>query len=127
LSGFTSLAAIGSTGDDSLDFSDLTFGAILAGGDGNDTIIGTPFDDVIFGDAGDDVLIGDLGFDVIIGGPGIDALDGSGGDNVLIQEGGSSDLEPLPRPTQIPAPGSLLLLLVAFVALALRKTLGECT
>jgi Ca2+-binding RTX toxin-like protein len=67
-------------GDDVLDASGLSAGAIpltVNGGDGNDVLIGGDGNDTLNGDAGDDVLIG---------GPGLDVLDGGTGDNILIQD-----------------------------------------
>jgi Ca2+-binding RTX toxin-like protein len=66
-------------GDDLIDGSFLTVGAIgfqADGGEGNDVIIG--------GD-GDDTLLGGPGDDVLNGGPGQDTLDGGPGNNTLIQ------------------------------------------
>jgi Ca2+-binding RTX toxin-like protein len=69
----------GGAGDDVLEASGLSAGAIklvLDGGDGNDIIIGSAGDDILFGGAGDDV---------IIGGGGNDVIDAGTGDNVVIQ------------------------------------------
>ncbi len=66
-------------GDDVIDASGLSAGAIQLtedGGDGNDVLIGGSGNDTLTGDAGDDVLIG---------GPGQDILDGGTGNNILIQ------------------------------------------
>jgi len=66
-------------GDDVVEASGLTAGAIQLvanGGDDNDVLIG--------GD-GNDVLLGGNGDDVLLGGPGLDILDGGLGDNVVIQ------------------------------------------
>ena len=67
-------------GDDVLDASGLSVGAIgltANGGDGDDVLIGGDGNDTLSGDAGDDVLIG---------GPGLDVLDGGTGNNILIQD-----------------------------------------
>jgi Ca2+-binding RTX toxin-like protein len=66
-------------GDDVVDGSALTIGAIqlsASGGDGADVLIGGDGSDTLTGGAGDDVLLG---------GPGFDILDGGPGDNVIIQ------------------------------------------
>ena len=66
-------------GDDVVDASGMSVGAIQLtanGGDGNDVLIGGDGDDVLTGGAGDDVLLG---------GPGIDIIDGGDGDDVEIQ------------------------------------------
>jgi Ca2+-binding RTX toxin-like protein len=68
----------GLAGDDVVDASGLVPGILLtvAGGDGDDVLIG--------GDGGD-TLAGDAGDDVLIGGPGLDVLDGGDGDDIVIQ------------------------------------------
>ena len=54
--------------------------AILAGGDGNDHLVGGDqsgdHGDILFGDAGDDVLQGGAGWDILDGGSGADTMDG---------------------------------------------------
>jgi Ca2+-binding RTX toxin-like protein len=65
-------------GDDVVDASGLSAGAIQFAADG-----GTG-DDVLTGGAGNDTLTGGAGDDVLTGGPGQDALDGGPGDNTLI-------------------------------------------
>ena len=67
-------------GDDVVEASGLTAGAIRLTEDGSDG------DDILIGGAGDDVLLGGAGDDVLIGGPGIDALEGGPGDNIVIQD-----------------------------------------
>jgi Ca2+-binding RTX toxin-like protein len=71
---------------------------VIAGTDGNDTLIGTPGDDVICGFGGNDTLIGNGGDDTLIGGDGNDRLEGNddfdelvggAGDDLLI--GGNGD------------------------------------
>ena len=66
-------------GDDVVDATGLSAGAIQFAADGGDG------DDVLLGGAGNDTLAGGNGDDVLIGGPGQDVLDGGTGDNVLIQ------------------------------------------
>jgi len=85
-------------GDDVLDASGLTDGAVpltanggdgdddLMGGAGNDTLNGDAGNDKLNGGAGDDTLNGGAGDDELIGGPGLDVLDGGPGDNILIQD-----------------------------------------
>ena len=70
----------GGDGDDVIDGSGLSAGALLLtldGGDGADVLIGSDGADTEFGGAGDDVLLG---------GPGVDILDGGPGNNVVIQD-----------------------------------------
>ena len=65
-------------GDDVVDASGLSAGAIQLtadGGDGDDVLVGSPGNDTLHGGSGDDVLIGN---------GGIDVLDGGTGDNVII-------------------------------------------
>ena len=60
-------------GDDVVQASTLTGGAIQLtanGGDGDDILIGSPGNDTLLGGAGDDILIGSSGQDVLDGGPG---------------------------------------------------------
>jgi Ca2+-binding RTX toxin-like protein len=67
-------------GDDVMDASGLSTGAIALtanGGDGDDVLIGGDGNDTLSGGAGDDILIG---------GPGQDILDGGTGNNILIQD-----------------------------------------
>ena len=67
-------------GDDVIDGSALSAGALLLtldGGDGADVLIGSDGADTEFGGPGDDVLLG---------GPGVDILDGGPGNNVVIQD-----------------------------------------
>ena len=67
-------------GDDDMDASGLSAGAIQLTEDSGDG------DDVLIGSAGNDTLLGGAGDDVLIGGPGQDILDGGSGDNILIQD-----------------------------------------
>ncbi len=67
-------------GDDVVEASGLSVGAIQLAADGGDG------DDVLIGGAGNDTLSGGTGDDVLIGGPGQDVLDGGTGDNILIQD-----------------------------------------
>jgi Ca2+-binding RTX toxin-like protein len=70
----------GLAGDDVVDASAVSSGAMaltLDGGDGAD---------VLLGGAGNDTLQGGAGDDVLFGGPGTDVLDGGPGNNILIQD-----------------------------------------
>jgi len=67
-------------GDDVVDASELSAGAIPLTANGGDG------DDVLIGSAGNDTLTGGAGDDVLIGGPGLDNLDGGTGDDILIQD-----------------------------------------
>src|SRR5262249_12832468 len=67
-------------GDDVVDASALSAGAIQITADGD------AGDDVLIGGAGDDSLSGGAGDDVLKGGPGVDILDGGPGNNTVIQD-----------------------------------------
>ena len=66
-------------GDDVVEASGLSAGAIRFAADGGDG------NDILVGGAGNDTLTGGAGDDVLIGGPGQDVLDGGPGNNTLIQ------------------------------------------
>jgi Ca2+-binding RTX toxin-like protein len=53
--------------------------ALIRGGAGNDTIVGTDSNETLYGDAGDDLIYGGGGADRFYGGDGNDTLDGQGG------------------------------------------------
>jgi Ca2+-binding RTX toxin-like protein len=65
-------------GDDVIDASTVTAGALLLTLDGGDG------DDVVLGGDGDDTLLGGTGDDVLLGGSGNDTIDGGPGSNVVI-------------------------------------------
>lgn len=70
----------GGRGDDTITVaSDVTVGAELRGGKGNDIITGGAGDDLIRGGNGDDSLLGGAGNDTIRGGAGNDIIDGQSG------------------------------------------------
>src|SRR5207248_11639592 len=56
---------------------------IVAGGQGNDHIIGNEFDNTLIGDVGNDTLEGLGGSDTLFGDAGDDSLDGGDGDDTL--------------------------------------------
>ncbi len=65
---------------DRISGSYLTEPLIVAGGQGDDTIIGGTGDDQLSGDEGNDSLVGGAGRDLIRGGDGDDTLEGGDGD-----------------------------------------------
>jgi Ca2+-binding RTX toxin-like protein len=67
-------------GDDTVDASGLSAGAVLLTTDSGNG------DDPLIGSAGDDTLLGGNGDDVLISGPRQDVLDGGRGDNHLVQD-----------------------------------------
>lgn len=76
-----------STGDGAFDLASLP-ASILAGGTGDDSLIGTAANDLIHGRRGDDRLEGGAGDDTLYGGRGYDSLFGGAGDDVLVLRGG---------------------------------------
>ena len=79
----------GGPGDDTLDASGFSGGAVLRGGEGNDTLIAGPAGSFLFGEAGDDTLIGGSGNDLLYGREGDDTLEGHAGNDTLL--GGLGD------------------------------------
>lgn len=79
----TGLTVFGGDGDDRLSAAGLQSGATGSGNGSPVLMFGGDGDDVIAGGAGDDRLIGDGGDDILVGGVGDDRLLGSGGDDVL--------------------------------------------
>lgn len=80
----------------------ITGFAVVAGGNGSDTIVGTAGDDTITGgggndkirtDGGDDTVSGGGGNDTIKAGDGEDRVAGGGGDDVLYGSGGTDFLK----------------------------------
>jgi len=80
----------GNGGNDTINLAGVTsangFTSLAAssvyGGEGDDTITGSPFDDKIYGDAGADSLLANGGDDTIDGGTGNDSLNGQGGNDI---------------------------------------------
>jgi hypothetical protein len=65
---------------------------VVFGGDGDDTITGTPGNDFIYGQNGNDVLTGGAGNDQLIGGNGNDRIDGGTGDDIITGDYGNDVL-----------------------------------
>lgn len=65
----------------------------LQGQPGNDSLAGLDGNDVLFGEAGDDTLSGGTGDDSLSGGPGHDSLSGDDGDDSLGGGGGNDILQ----------------------------------
>ena len=79
----------GSNGECGVDGSGVT----VTGGDGDDTLIGTPCDDELTGGDGGDSIIAGEGVDVLDGGSGDDELSGGFGDDELLGQPGSDVLD----------------------------------
>jgi Ca2+-binding RTX toxin-like protein len=73
-------------GDDVIDATGVTAGAMLLTIDGGDG------DDILIGGAGDDTLLGGAGDDILIGGPGNDTIDGGTGNNIIIDDASTNTL-----------------------------------
>ena len=70
----------------------VAVGGIQMGGNGNDTLTGTPGNDSLNGGNGNDSLIGNAGNDTLIGGNGTDFLVGSAGNDLLNGDNGNDTL-----------------------------------
>ncbi|NNE72970.1 MAG: hypothetical protein HKN26_04850 [Acidimicrobiales bacterium] len=64
----------------------------IAGGPGDDELVGTDGDDVIMGRGGNDTIIGGGGHDLICAGPGDDYVDGGVGHDRIYGQGGIDEL-----------------------------------
>ena len=89
---------VGASGDNTLSAAGFTGPVTLAGGDGDDTLIGGPNADLLFGGDGDDTLTGGNGLNTLEGGDGDDVMTGgtgrdsmTGGDGDDIMTGGLGD------------------------------------
>ena len=74
------LSVEGGSGNDTIDASGITADVIaltLSGGNGNNRLIGSPYDDVLAGGTGNDVMTGGLG---------LDRFSDTGGVNTLIEQ-----------------------------------------
>jgi Ca2+-binding RTX toxin-like protein len=110
--GFSGVAIAGTSGNDALDFADITLVNIVeintgAGNDhvlgslgadridgslGDDTLLGYDGDDALVGGDGNDTLSGNLGADQLQGGAGNDILSGDEGDDTLLGQAGDDEL-----------------------------------
>ncbi len=89
-----SFSVYGRGGADYVDASGLLDrGVYLAGGEGNDTLIGGALADFIFGGDGDDSIRGGSGRDFLFGEDGNDELFGEGGTDILSGGRGSDFLD----------------------------------
>lgn len=85
------LDILGRSGADYIDL-DLT-SAVVSGGRGNDTLLGSAGDDKLNGDSGNDRVFGGAGFDLLIGGSGNDDLRGDEDDDELYGHSGNDLLD----------------------------------
>jgi hypothetical protein len=77
---------------DTAGYQQLGVAVVVSGGDGNDTILGTPGADRLYGQNGNDKIAGGAGDDVISGGNGNDWIDGSIGNDFLTGDYGNDSL-----------------------------------
>lgn len=79
--GYSNFRILGTSGDDSIDLSQVTIRRIdrIDGGEGRDAIHGSVGGDLIYGSGGDDSLYGGDGRDALHGGAGSDTLAGGAG------------------------------------------------
>jgi Ca2+-binding RTX toxin-like protein len=92
----TSLIEVfGLDGNDNLSLSEVNGalpGALIFGGNGNDTLTGGSSLDQLFGQAGNDTLLGKGGADFLFGGADDDVLTGGDGDDQVFGEAGDDRL-----------------------------------
>src|SRR5262249_47582516 len=74
----------GGPGPNIFDASGFNFGVQLAGGGGNDLLIGSAFNDTLLAQDGNDTLVGNGGVDSIDGGIGTDVVQDSGDANFTL-------------------------------------------
>ncbi len=75
------LSVEGGSGNDTIDASGITVDSLaltLQGGNGTNTLVGSPFDDVLKGGSGNDTMTGGLGLDQFFD---------TGGQNTLVEQG----------------------------------------
>ncbi len=92
----SSLTIDGQADADTIDASAIDIGAVINGGNGNDTITGTSGNDTITGQSGDDSLNGNAGDDLFrwIVGDGSDNIDGSDdSDTIELVSGIATDVD----------------------------------
>ena len=85
----------GTAGDDTIDAANLpdAVGAMIFGGDGNDTITGhSSAGNMIFGGTGNDNIAGGSSIDIINGGDGNDTIKGQMGNDVISGQGGNDEI-----------------------------------
>jgi Ca2+-binding RTX toxin-like protein len=89
--GFAGVQVIGSSGNNSFDFTAATLLGIasIKMGQGADTLLGSMADDFVYGGAGNDLLKGNSGNDQLFGSTDNDILDG--GEGVDLMDGGSGN------------------------------------
>ena len=81
--------------DDHVEVSPLFVRPVqLAGGDGDDLLVGGRGKDVLLGGPGNDQLLGGRGHDILIGGGGADSLDGGDNNDLIIAGAASFEADP---------------------------------
>jgi Ca2+-binding RTX toxin-like protein len=82
----------GFAGNDSIGLGPGMPGALIRGGEGNDTLVGSDGDDRIEGGPGKDHILGGAGNDRLSGGGGNDRIEGNGGADRLYGDAGNDML-----------------------------------
>jgi Ca2+-binding RTX toxin-like protein/uncharacterized protein YkwD len=93
--GIEFVTLFGGMADNRFDASAFTLAGVrlkLAGGGGNDELIGSPLADLLIGNGGNDTLVGAGGNDTLIGGRHHDRLLGDEGDDILVGMSGRDTL-----------------------------------
>jgi uncharacterized repeat protein (TIGR01451 family) len=94
-----SATATSTTPDPSLANNTRTTSAtVVAGTDGNDSLLGNDGNDQLFGNAGDDILSGGAGVDSEFGGAGDDEVNGGIGTDILHGDDGNDRVDGGPLP-----------------------------
>lgn len=83
----------GYLGDDTFDGTGGTERLVMAGREGDDTLIGGTIGDTLYGGVGNDILQGNEGDDALVGGDGDDFISGGDGDDLLLGSAGDDTFD----------------------------------
>jgi Ca2+-binding RTX toxin-like protein len=83
---------VGTAFDDQFDVSNALAHVSIAGGGGDDVMIGSKLADHLDGEAGNDTLTGGIANDTVLGGNGDDVLNGGDGNDYVFDNNGSNTL-----------------------------------
>ncbi len=81
------------SGSENGDYIENKDSLIVAGGSGDDRIIGTDSDEMVFGDSGNDQLLTGDSDDVVFGGSGDDYVNGGNGNDMIDGESGNDFID----------------------------------